>query len=230
MNFTGERFVPGLTSERIEADHFQRYRFAASFVRERRVLDIACGAGYGSSLLGGAGAAHVDGVDVSDEAIEHARSRYAASTVAFAPGDICAFRTANRYDVITCFETIEHVADFEGALGNLHALLQPRGLLLISSPNRLVTSPHAKTIHDKPHNPHHVREFVLPELRDVLEEHGFTIEGTYGQRQRRVFRRPLLRKIQGRIFKPDERANPAVTPLGNRAPRYFVLVARKTAA
>jgi len=230
MNFTGEFFVPGLASKRIEADHVQRYRFAAPFVRDKRVLDIACGTGYGASLIGAAGAAHVDGVDVQDLVIEYARRHYAATTVHFARGDICALRPPEPYDVITCFETIEHVSDFDGALTNLHASLRLHGLLLVSSPNRLVTSPHARSIHDKPHNPHHVREFVVPELRAAVEAHGFTIEGTYGQRQRRVFRRPLLRKIQRRIFRPDERANPAVTPLGRRAPRYFVLVARKTAA
>ncbi len=229
MKFTGEYCIPGVSPKRIEDDHVQRYRFAAQFVRGRRVLDIACGTGYGASLLGNAGATHVDGVDISDDVLAYAKSHYTTSSIHFSMGDIATFHSPTPYDVITCFETIEHVREADRVLANLHSLLKEGGTLLISSPNRPITSPLAKSAHDKPKNPHHVREFTIAELRYPLEKMGFKIEGVYGQRHRRHFKNPLMRKIQKRIFKPDDRSSPAVTPVQNREPRYFLLVARKTA-
>lgn len=52
--FTGERFVPGHSLPNMAADHFSRYEFAAGFVAGKRVVDIACGTGYGSALLAAA--------------------------------------------------------------------------------------------------------------------------------------------------------------------------------
>lgn len=227
MKFTGEYCIPGVSPKRIEDDHVQRYRFAAQYVRGKRVLDIACGTGYGASLLGNAGATHVDGVDISDDVLAYAQSHYATNTIHFSMGDITRFHSSIPYDVITCFETIEHVRELDRVLANLHSLLKTGGMLLISSPNRPITSPLAKSIHDKPKNPHHVREFTIPELRYPLEKLGFKIEGVYGQRFRRLMGSALMRKIQKRIFKPDDRSSPAVTPVQNREPRYFLIVAQK---
>jgi ubiquinone biosynthesis O-methyltransferase len=229
VKFTGEYCIPGVSPKRIEDDHVERYRFASQFVSGRRVLDIACGTGYGSHMLGEAGAKFVDGVDILDEVVAYAKVRYASATVHFSLGDICMIETEQPYDVITCFETIEHVGDFNRALANLHSLLNPGGLLLISSPNRTVTSSFAKSIDDKPKNPHHVREFVISELSCALELQGFEIEGTYGQRQRWLFRQPWLQKLQRWIFNPDDCASPALKPVTKREPRYFLIVAKKAA-
>lgn len=229
MKFTGEYCIPGVSPKRIEDDHVQRYRFAMQYVRGRRVLDIACGTGYGASLLGNAGATLVDGVDISDDVLAYAKSHYATKSIHFSMGDICTFKSREPYEVITCFETIEHVRDYELALTNLRSLLKTGGLLLISSPNRIVTSPQAASVDDKPKNRHHIREFSISELRYAVEKQGFTIEGVFGQRCRRLFKSEFLRKLQKRIFKPDDRANPAVTPVQNLDPRYFLIVAKKVA-
>ncbi len=74
MDFTGERFVPGVDSGILEAEHVQRYIFAGEYAKGKSVLDIACGTGYGSSILNKAGATIVTGVDISNEAIEFAIS------------------------------------------------------------------------------------------------------------------------------------------------------------
>src|SRR5687767_6601798 len=76
MEDTGERMLPETTSAVTFWEHIYRYRFAARFVRGRRVLDIACGEGYGAAALLRAGAASVIGVDISEEACEHARQKY----------------------------------------------------------------------------------------------------------------------------------------------------------
>lgn len=227
--FTGEYFIPEKSPKRIEEDHIERYRFATQFVNGKTVLDIACGVGYGSGILAEAGALRVDGVDISEDVINYAKCNYHMDNISFLIGDISEYKTNEPYDVITCFETIEHVEDYRRALSNLYSLLNNCGLLLISSPNRLITSPYAKSINDKPSNQFHVREFTIEELGSALNDHGFLIDGSeiFGQRHQRHFANGYLRRIYKKLFNPDKRFNPVLTRVGKLMPRYFVIVARK---
>src|SRR5258708_99501 len=112
MNFTGERWIPGQVDQRIEDDHLERYLFATRYSAGLRVLDIACGAGAGAHVLASrGGAASVDGVDISPEAISHAREHYHSPRITFQVGDIALYSPEQPFDLITCFETIEHVPD-----------------------------------------------------------------------------------------------------------------------
>jgi len=232
MDFTGECFVPGKAPPRMQADHLARYEFAARHVQRLNVLDIACGAGYGSAMLAQAGAAHVDAVDISEQAIAYAREHYAGDTIDFQVGDIYSFERAARYDLIVSFETIEHVDDYHAALRNLARLLRPGGRLIVSSPNRPLTSPHARTLHDKPSNHYHVHEFTIAELTAALLEHGFSVPpgSVYGQRQQPVFAFAPLNHLYRALFKPKRRADPAVTAVERLAPRYMVIVAQAPGA
>jgi SAM-dependent methyltransferase len=175
------------------------------------------------------GASHVDGVDIAPPNIKHAQAHYSIEGVSFSVGDITAFKGEEPYDVITCFETIEHVEDYRAALANLFALLKPGGKLLVSSPNRPVTSPRAKSLDDKPGNIFHIREFTVAELKADLEETGFELgdETVYGQRQRRHFTFKPARRMYNKLVNPDENASPKVTPVEGLSPRYFILVANK---
>src|SRR5689334_14566703 len=76
MAFTGERFIPGTRGE-IWVEHWHRYHFAAHWAAGREVLDVACGEGYGTALLAARGAKRVTGVDLSAQAVAHARTAYA---------------------------------------------------------------------------------------------------------------------------------------------------------
>ena len=229
LDFSGERYVPGVSSSRMEADHLARYEFARDFVAGKEVLDIACGAGYGSALLAEAGAARVHGVDISEEAIGHARELYGSDRTQFDTGDLYAFDPGTRYDVIVSFATIEHVDDHEAALANLHRLLRSGGRLIVSSPNRPITSPRARSLDDRPANPYHVREFTVPELCQALERHGFRVAAgdVFGQRQQRHFRLAPLNLAYRMLFKPKRRADPSVTAIRGLEPRYMVIVASK---
>src|SRR3546814_12733446 len=102
LPFTGERFTPECVRE-IWHEHGHRYAFAAPLAHGRRVLDAACGEGFGSALLARAGAHSVLGVDIADSAITHARSRYGAQPVlSFARADVCALDAFpdNSFDLI----------------------------------------------------------------------------------------------------------------------------------
>lgn len=229
LEFTGEYFIPGKSPKRIEEDHIERYRFATQFVNGKTVLDIAWGVGYGSRTLAEAGTLRVDGVDISEDLISYAKCNYQMKNIPFLVGDISEYKTDELYDVITCFETIEHVEDYRRALSNLYSLLNNDGLLIISTPNRLITSPYAKSINDKPSNKFHVREFTIEEFESTLKDHGFLIDGSdiFGQRQQRYFSNTYLRRIYKNLFSPDDRFSPVLTRVGKLMPRYFVVVARK---
>ena len=113
LEFTGERFVPGLPGE-IEHEHLHRYLVAVDAARGLDVLDAACGEGYGSSLLSTV-ARTVVGVDISGETVAHAQSTYVRENLEFRVGD-CAVKLpleGGSVDLVVSFETLEHLHDQE---------------------------------------------------------------------------------------------------------------------
>src|SRR3954471_2687675 len=108
LEFTGERYLPGTVGE-IAHEHWHRYAFARTFVGGRRVLDAACGEGYGSALLATA-AVHVTGVDIDARTLAHARAAYAGRVnVDFIEGSATMLPLPDAsVDVVVSFETIEH--------------------------------------------------------------------------------------------------------------------------
>jgi 2-polyprenyl-3-methyl-5-hydroxy-6-metoxy-1,4-benzoquinol methylase len=122
--------------------HLARYTWVQTLLPATgRVLDIACGAGYGSYLLATANPAlEVIGVDYDLRAIEFAKSNYVASNLCFFKGDLVewTFEDGSQlgsYDVIVCFDTIEHLLHREVALINLAQNLHSNGLLIFSTPS-----------------------------------------------------------------------------------------------
>ena len=175
MEFTGERYVPSLRGQ-IYYEHLHRYAIAARFCAGKRVLDIASGEGYGSALLAQT-ASEVVGVDVDQRAVDHARHAYYAANLRFMRGSTTEIPLADgAVDVIASFETIEHVGEHERMLDELRRVLVPGGVLIISSPNKLVYS-------DEPgfENPFHEKELYFSELRDLLVRR-FRHVAFYGQR------------------------------------------------
>ena len=224
---SGERLVPGKSSAKMNDEHIARYQFAGAFVKEKRVLDIACGVGYGSEILAEYGARHIDGVDISEEAVRYAQSRQASEKVNFTQSDMVSYGSDEPYDVIVSFETLEHISCYGDALKNLKGLLKEGGLLIVSSPNRLITSPRCASLHDQPKNEFHTQEFTVEELSQCLHDAGFSVHETlYGQKHQPYFKSRLLKNIYRELFKPGQRlpATVMASPK-NRAPRYFILLA-----
>ena len=132
--FTGERAIPEdvNTPADIMSEHWARYKYATSFVKGKRVLDVACGAGYGADLL--AETAHsVIGGDISPETIKYCKSHYTKPV--FSIFDICEIPyPGSSFDVVVSFETIEHITDGEKFLSEIIRVLDSCGTLLISCP------------------------------------------------------------------------------------------------
>ncbi len=157
---TPERFVPDeMRGQLVEAEHMARYLWASRFCRDLRVLDAGCGTAYGSAMLKRAGAAKVTAVDISGTVIEVARQSVPQG-VSCEVADVSSLPYEDgTFDLIVCFETIEHVENPDAVLDELARVLTADGLLLISSPNRN---------RYVPGNPHHRHEYVPDELRAAL--------------------------------------------------------------
>jgi len=176
LPFTGERFTPEVRGA-IWYEHWHRYCVALSAARGRRVLDAACGEGYGSWLLAGA-AAEVIGVDLDRAAIDHAVQRYAARPNLRYVQASCASLplAAQSVDLIVSFETIEHLEGQEAMLAEFRRVLAPGGALIISSPNKTIYSEETGFS-----NKFHVRELTRDELAAMLRPR-FPQQAWYGQR------------------------------------------------
>jgi ubiquinone/menaquinone biosynthesis C-methylase UbiE len=141
LTFTGERFLPACAGE-IAYEHWHRYAFARRYAEGRRVLDAACGEGYGTALLG-TKAAQAVGVDIDAGSIRHAQSTYGSATIRFVEGSCTELPLPDAsFDVVVSFETIEHLdaADQSPMLAEFARVLKPAGLLIISSPNKRLYS------------------------------------------------------------------------------------------
>lgn len=235
MELTGERWIPGASDARVEGDHTSRYEFAAAFVAGKNVLDFACGAGAGSYHLAREGKAKsVTGMDVDAEAVGYAQDRFQWPGLSYKVGNLEQEMPGAQFDVVVSYETIEHVQNDAAAIQTLFRSLTPGGILILSTPNRLVTSPRADRISDKPENPFHVREYVLDELTALVRQAGFYIDQINGQRFRTYFPSGSLNMVADSVrgwmgHQPDFDSSPEVKshPGGVRQPRNWVLVCRK---
>jgi O-antigen biosynthesis protein len=179
MEFSGEQFIPKKSSKRLEEEHRARYDFILQDCRGKKVLDIACGSGFGSNMLAQQ-AESVIGADISRDAIAYAKKSYARDNLTFIE-ESCAKAVfeQGKFDVIASFETIEHLdADERKKFLELCAKhLKSEGHMFISTPNKKITSPYT----DKPLNKYHKIEFEKAGLKKELEPY-FAITEWHGQR------------------------------------------------
>jgi rhamnosyltransferase len=161
--FMHERYVPGTWSKLAEYEHMPRYAFARELARGKRVLDFGCGTGYGAALLAEV-ADSVAGVDIDGAALAWARREHRNPRLSFQRrDDLGRGLPPGSFDVITCFEMIEHVDEPTQIelIRNFARLLTPGGQLIISTPNPVVTATYGE-------NPYHLREMNESEFRGLL--------------------------------------------------------------
>jgi SAM-dependent methyltransferase len=225
LPFTGERFTPECVRE-IWYEHWHRYLFASRIARGKRVLDAACGEGYGSSLLANM-AAEVVGVDIDAASIAHARERYGSRpNLRFEQGDVTALGLGSRrFDLIVSFETLEHVAAQERLLAGFANALTDDGILVVSSPDKHTYSEVAGF-----RNEFHVRELYRDELLALLKPH-FPAVKLYGQKL--LFQSAIWSQDGGRgvceAWTGPAKAGGKIVGQLDYAPLYFIAVCGKRA-
>jgi len=197
--------------------HVARYEFAKKFVRGKKVLDVACGSGYGAAMLKEAGAAKVIGVDLSNDAIEYAESHFQNRDIDFIVGNAEDLSAHRGFDVVVSFETIEHLQHPETFLAEIVRSLAPDGILIISTPQR-----ENGFLLEKPQNPFHVKEWTLDEFAMMLSKY-FHIEKKYGQYgfEKKWF--PYSRTLQRGVFRalfPERFAAIDSYPVLSQPPQY----------
>jgi len=159
LTLTGERTLPDVPQENYWfRRHLAVYDWIAARVAGLRVLDMACGEGYGSNVLAGA-AASVVGVEANPEAHEHARLRYRRENLHFERALLETF--AQPADAVVLLQTIEHLQEPERVLAHLRSLAGPDGVVFVSTPNVLTLAPKRAVRSD---NPWHIREYRAREF------------------------------------------------------------------
>jgi SAM-dependent methyltransferase len=172
-------------------DDWVRYEYASRHVAGRRVLDCACGAGYGSWVLARSGASQVVGVDVSQDAIDWGRTHFALGNLDYRKSDGQSLPLdAESVDQVVSLETIEHVPDARGFVRELARVLVPGGGLVLSTP---LTYGSAR-LH--PHNRYHLREYDDVELEALLQDE-FEIVQRAGQQSSGAARFAALKRTPG---------------------------------
>ena len=183
LALTGERTLPDVPEENYWfRRHLVVYEWIAARVAGLRVIDMACGEGYGSDVLARA-AASVVGVDANPEAHEHARRRYARANLRFARDLVGRF--SDEADAVVFLQTIEHVEEPGEVLEHFRSLVGGRGPVFVSTPNVLTLAPKGASRSD---NPWHVHEYRSEEFEALCRKHFATVEiyGLFHARKLRV--------------------------------------------
>lgn len=177
FGYDGERLVP--EDERLRnllVEDLSKFHFACQYATDQLVLDAGCGAGQGTAYLARTGARYVMGVDISPEALAYASGRYVSpdgpQNLAFGRMDVTrlAFRDQS-FDMITSIEVIEHLDKPEDYVAEIHRLLRSSGVLVLSTPNKHLSSPTPGSMW-----PHHIHEFYPDELQALLERYFSAVE------------------------------------------------------
>jgi SAM-dependent methyltransferase len=212
-----ERVAPGYFPEGIVREHEARYRWAARYAVGKTALDVGCGTAYGCSLLARAGTRHVTGVDIALPALEHGK-QFGVDALVCANILQLPFGPST-FEVVTCFEVLEHILEQAALLSEIVRLLTPGGIAVISTPNRNRTSGT---------NPYHLRELSLSEFMTLVRESGLTCLERSGQHW--ALRPEVLRRVYGirrAIYGIENAPSVFRAPEIIAEPSVYVVAARK---
>jgi 2-polyprenyl-3-methyl-5-hydroxy-6-metoxy-1,4-benzoquinol methylase len=207
--FTGERLPAGAGDFAVDMErHLAAYRFAAGHAAGKTVLDAGCGEGYGAAMLAET-ARQVTGIDRA-EAVAVARARHVHPRLTYREQDLEVLASlGERFELVVSFQVIEHLPDPARFLQALAACTAPGGLLVVTTPNRLMSVSE---------NPYHLREWTAEELRALAAPilPGVVVQGVHGSPRVVAYERARGGEVQ-RVLRWD--------PLGlrNLLPKAVVL-------
>lgn len=222
LEFTGERFTPECERE-IWYEHMHRYAFVAPWCDDAKVLDAACGEGYGSEILSRT-AAQVTGVDRSEQVIAHARQRYAsAGNLVFEEADCTDMPFEDdSFDIVVSFETLEHLKDQERLMCEFRRVLRPDGFLVLSSPDKAEYSERQGF-----NNEFHERELYREELEALIRQEfpAFSLLGQKLMFHSAIWTLGSIDRAGTRTIKGDGEISAGTIP---HAPMYYLAVCAAT--
>ncbi|MDD5254972.1 MAG: class I SAM-dependent methyltransferase [Candidatus Omnitrophica bacterium] len=205
------------TIKPIYYQHLSVYEYASLLARDKTVLDIGCGEGYGTALLA-RGAKKAVGVDYSDQAIQRCRESYLQPNIEFVRADIASFEYGASFDLVCAFQFVEHLRDPGVLLSKACRLLSPEGIFLLSTPNR-----RASLVK----HPYHFREYTKEELRSLLEKYFKRVDIRGLEFSEKVARfREERRGESQKILRLDPLRIHMLIPLGMRRKLFDFIAAR----
>lgn len=221
LKFTGERFVPECQRE-IWYEHVHRYGILQPFVSEKKVLDAACGEGYGSKMIA-QWAKSVVGVDIDEVSVRHAAERYQYDNLKFECCDVLDLSYQdNSFDVVVSFETLEHLLEHDELLSEFQRVLKPDGYLIISTPDKAQYSDMAGF-----NNEFHVKELYRHEYKELLDRF-FPFQQWFGQKLSffsTIWN--LDKSILSASISTYNETDEIVEKHFDEAPMYFIVVASR---
>jgi ubiquinone/menaquinone biosynthesis C-methylase UbiE len=261
MSETVERVVPGeLSWEEFGTEHQQRYEFFHKYYHGKKVLDAACGSGYGSYHISNSGAAAVLGIDISNESVEAAKKKYRNPNLQYRQSDCSDLRVLNeKFDLIISLETLEHLTDPASFIKSAADTLNPGGYFICSTPNKMRLSGAGYI------NQYHLKELDYEDFYKAMADN-FSVEECFHQTETLPYMRYMelkyligtqenrlvwyffqriengIRKMIGRSFKKEPFMNPTlgfqyegdmeIKPLSKNEKwhKTFILVGRKKQA
>jgi SAM-dependent methyltransferase len=183
LALTGERTLPDVPAENYWFQrHLVVYRWIGRRVQGSRVIDMACGEGYGAAELADV-AAEVVGVDANPEAHEHARLRYVRPNLSFERDLVERFSAPA--DAVVFLQTVEHLSEPDAVLAHFRSLVEPDGVVYVSTPNVLTLAPKGA---ERSGNPWHVHEYRAAEFAALCRASFSRVElfGLYHARRLRA--------------------------------------------
>ena len=154
----------------------ERYFTLLPYVKNKDILDCACGIGWGSYLIASIGNNNVTSVDLSKEAILTAKNYFNHTNIDFINGDIDKIKINKKFDIICSFETIEHVQNPKKFLKVLYHYGKKDCTLFLSTPNGNIFKSS-----NLPENPYHVDEYTKNEMEKFIKLSGWQVENYLGQ-------------------------------------------------
>ncbi|MBP7821494.1 MAG: methyltransferase domain-containing protein [Saprospiraceae bacterium] len=188
-----ERWVFGNSQYATEKEHLERYYFASNFVKNKTVLDLSCGAGYGSFLLADMGKAKkVIGCDIDAEAVKYGNLKYKHPNVDRVVADVTTFNANEPVDVVVSFETIEHITTYQAFIDHVTKILKPGGLFIVSTPIVIQSRTNCP-------NPYHLQEWSIKDFHSLIRKN-LTVQDTYLQSVTYIDHFLLLKRIINRFL------------------------------
>lgn len=165
QKFTGERLIPEVMNEDTFL-HLHRYAITFDYIKDKDVIDIACGEGYGSFLMSKY-AKNIIGIDIDKNTIDNANSKYVNNNLLYLQGDVSKIPLqSSTIDVVVSFETIEHTTMHDDMMLEIKRVLKPDGLLIMSSPDKYNYSEKRGF-----RNKFHVKELYLEEFENLIKKY-----------------------------------------------------------
>ncbi len=195
-------------------DHWERYEFAGLYAGGQRILDVACSCGYGSAFLTRKSSIQTTGLDRDKDAIAWAERHYGKDGRFIHTDGVPWQLESNSFSMVVSLETLEHVQSPSEFLKEIARVLEPNGILILSTPCNETTSRFS------PDNPFHLREYSWEELAELLSS-WFVIESRWSQ---------VSNLSEGWQKLRDSKLGPLVKGLKACLPRKLVTMARQTVA